>query len=251
MKELIKISETTNGKAVSARELHQFLIQDAKGGQKGEMFAHWIKRMLEYGFEENTDYSIFEFDYKGAEISKSENQQVSKRDYVLTIDCAKEISMIQRNDKGAIARKYFIQKEKEALNPYANISKLEALRIAVDSEERNQLLEEQIKIQAPKVAYVNKVLDSKSTYVTNQIAKELGTSAVTLNRQLAKNRIIYKQNDTWMLYSKYQNNGYTKTKTYTYTDSEGSQKTSMQLVWTEKGREFIHSQMSKFRLQAV
>lgn len=132
------------------------------------------------------------------------------------------------------------QLEKQALNPYANLNKLDALRLAVESEERNQLLEQQIKIQAPKVAYVDKVLDSKSVYVTNQIAKELGTSAISLNRMLNKAKVIYKQNDTWLLYAKYQSQNLTKTKTYTYTDSTGAQKTSMQLVWLEKGRQFIH-----------
>ena len=130
--------------------------------------------------------------------------------------------------------------EKQAVNPYANLNKLDALRLAVEAEERNQLLEEQIKIQAPKVNYVNKVLDSKSIYVTNQIAKELGTSAVTLNRMLQKMKVIYKQNGSYVLYSKYQDRDLTQTKTYTYTDSEGNQKTSMQLVWKEKGRQFIH-----------
>lgn len=130
--------------------------------------------------------------------------------------------------------------EKKQMNPYANLNKLDALRLAVESEERNQLLENQIKIQAPTVAYANKVLDSKATYVTNQIAKELGTSARTLNKMLNNAKVIYKQNGTWLLYAKYQSKGYTKTKTYTYTDSEGNQKTSMQMVWLEKGRQFIH-----------
>lgn len=112
-------------------------------------------------------------------------------------------------------------------------------------QEQNRIQQVELVKQAPKVAYVNKVLDSNSTYITNQIAKELGTSAVTLNRKLKDKRIIYKQNGTYLLYQGYQNKGYTKTKTYTYTDKDGLQKTSMQLVWTEKGRAFIHHILNK------
>lgn len=107
-------------------------------------------------------------------------------------------------------------------------------------QEKNKLQQAELKKQAPKVAYVEEVLQSNSTYVVNQIAKELGMSAITLNRKLKQLRVIYSQNGSYLLYSKYQNKGYTKTKTYTYTDSLGEQKTSMQLVWTEKGRAFIH-----------
>lgn len=106
--------------------------------------------------------------------------------------------------------------------------------------ERASLLEGTIAKQAPKVQYVNEVLQSESTYNTNLIAKELGMSAVTLNRVLRDNHVQYYQGGTWILYSKFQNKGYTKTKTHTYTGTDGTQRTSMQTVWTEKGRKFIH-----------
>lgn len=106
MQELIKISESPGGKqVVSARELHQFMVVEANGGQKGEMFAHWIKRMLDYGFIYGVDYQVFEYDVYGnllAESSKSDNQdvRVHKREYSLTLDAAKQIAMIQNNDNG-------------------------------------------------------------------------------------------------------------------------------------------------------
>ncbi|WP_286776725.1 antA/AntB antirepressor family protein [Sphingobacterium sp. UBA2074] len=122
MKELIKITENENlGQAVSARELHEFVVKSAKGGQKGEDFSNWIKRMLEYGYEFGRDYITIEYDYLGniltntpAEFSESDNQLVSKRDYILTIDTAKEIGMLQKNDKGREIRRYFIQCERLA-----------------------------------------------------------------------------------------------------------------------------------------
>ena len=58
--------------------------------------------MLEYGFEEGFDYEIIEYNYLGDKIRKSDNQRVSKRDFALFLDTAKEISMIQRNEKGKL-----------------------------------------------------------------------------------------------------------------------------------------------------
>jgi len=112
---------------------------------------------------------------------------------------------------------------------------------------RNQTQTLELEKQAPKVEYFNEVLQSKSTYNTNQIAKELGTSAVTLNKLLSDFKIQYKQNDTWLLYHKYQNKGYTKTKTYTYSGDNGETKTSMRTVWTEAGRLFIHKKFEEYR----
>jgi len=87
MEQLIKITESEGKKVVSARELHNFLVVEANGGQIGEMFAHWIKRNLEYlEAKQGIDYGIIEFDYSGniiAKSSKSNNQEVTvhKRDY--------------------------------------------------------------------------------------------------------------------------------------------------------------------------
>jgi len=99
---------------------------------------------------------------------------------------------------------------------------------------------EQLQLQAPKVNYFDEVLQSESTYTINQIAKELGLSAIGLNQVLAVLGVQYKQNGTWLLYHKYQNRGFTKTKTYTYTGTDERVRTRMQTVWTEKGRLFIH-----------
>jgi len=114
---------------------------------------------------------------------------------------------------------------------------LQAMKILMN---RDELQKAQLKLQAPKVEYFDEILQSKSTYNTNQIAKEFGFSAVTLNRKLAELEIQYKQNGTWLLYAQYQNKDYVKTKTFTYVGTSGETKTSMQTVWTEKGRLFIH-----------
>lgn len=127
------------------------------------------------------------------------------------------------------------------------ISRKDLARMLLEAEEEKERLEEQSRIQkeklqlaAPKVEYYDTVLQSQSTYNTNQIAKELGMSAVTLNRKLKEFGIQYKQGGTWLLYHKYQNKNLTKTKTHIYIDADGEQHTRMRTVWTEKGRKFIH-----------
>lgn len=122
--------------------------------------------------------------------------------------------------------------------------KEEKQRIEAQKEQLEQINKSQfkeLKEAAPKVEYYDDVLQSNSTYTTNQIAKELGMSAIELNRRLYDLKVQYKQSDTWLLYAKYQKSGYTKTKTHQYTDTKGMVQTSMNTVWTEKGRHFIHT----------
>lgn len=98
MQELIPIIRDNHRGLVNARELHAFL-------EVNSLFAHWIKRMLAYGFEENSDYTT---------IAKKNNRQILK-EYILTLDTAKEIAMIQRTPKGKQARQYFLACEKALL----------------------------------------------------------------------------------------------------------------------------------------
>lgn len=102
-----------------------------------------------------------------------------------------------------------------------------------------------IKTQAPKVEYYDEVLDSEGLISTTIIAKDLGMSANALNRKLHMMGIIFPQNGTWVPYSKYQGNGLSKSKTFPYQDKDGRQKTAIHFYWTEKGREFIMSKITK------
>lgn len=119
--------------------------------------------------------------------------------------------------------------------------RIQAEKLAERNEQIIKRQDEVILQVKPKVEYYQKVLDSDDGILTNVIAKELGMSAVTLNRILKDKKVIYKQGGTWVLYQRYQGKGFTKTKTYTYTDSDGETHSNIQTVWTQKGREFIHS----------
>lgn len=237
--ELIKITEQNGNQAVSARELHKFLEVQTP-------FTMWIDRMFEYGFAENIDFEATNFFVNHPNgIGGS-----TVKDYALTLDCAKEIAMLQRSERGKMARQYFIECEKQLRSgkfalPTTYKEALQSLLEEVEAKERlqvqNDLQRIELQKQAPKVAYYEDVLTSKSTYNANQIAKELGMSAVTLNKRLHELKVQYRQGGQWLLYHHHQDKGYTKTVTHTYTDSQGETRTSSSTVWTEKGREFIHS----------
>lgn len=131
MTELIKVS---NEGAVSARDLHQFFDSQ-------ERFSKWWDRMRQYGFEENVDYVGCTFWYTRA------NQEL--QDYALTLSAAKEIAMLQRNDKGKIARQYFIECEKR-LKEQPKLMSTEEMIIAqaqsvIEVKNKVALLEEQVK----------------------------------------------------------------------------------------------------------
>ena len=117
MNELIKLNETNIGnelvQAVSARELHAFL-------GNGDMFANWIKNRIEkYGFVENQDFVSF------LETTKKPNGGRPSREYYITLDMAKQLTMVENNEKGMQVRKYFIECEKkqaQALKELSSIS---------------------------------------------------------------------------------------------------------------------------------
>ncbi|MFC5409881.1 antA/AntB antirepressor family protein [Larkinella bovis] len=116
MKTLIPISHSDNGHStVSARELHEFLTIKTP-------FHKWIDRMLSYGFKENQDYVVTDIFVPN---SKGGKQQVT--DYALILNCAKEIAMLQRSEKGKQARQYFIdceQRLRQQLPALQNINRL-------------------------------------------------------------------------------------------------------------------------------
>lgn len=157
---------------------------------------------------------------------------------------AKELCMMSKVAKGKQARQYFIECEKKLKSQASTpkeLSRKELALIVIAIEEEKEALAAKLIDQQPKVEYVDKVLESKSCLNTTQIAKELGMSAISLNKKLSEKKVIYKTGGTWVPSVQYQDMGYTQTKTALFVDSEGNQRTSMLTVWTEKGRMFIHS----------
>ncbi|MDY3525555.1 antA/AntB antirepressor family protein [Riemerella anatipestifer] len=102
MNQLIKITEKNGNSTVSAKDLHQFLGSN-------EQFGKWIKRMLGYGYVQGID-----FEHLALLVPTANGGHVKSKDYVLTLDTAKEIAMLQRSKKGREIRRYFIEVEKAA-----------------------------------------------------------------------------------------------------------------------------------------
>jgi len=231
MRHLLNIREENGKSVISAKELYEFLEPQTE-------FYHWCKRMFEYGFIEDVDFT--------SKMTESTGGRPSK-DYALTIDCAKEISMLQRTDKGKEARLYFIECEKRLLSPSEDEMILRAVTALQNRVEavKNELdrAKQIITIQAPKVKFAEEVLDAPDLIPITIIAKDLGMSAMTLNKTLEKRGVIFRRAQTWVLYSKYHDKGYTRTKTHTYINSEGKLQTAIQTYWTQKGRQFIHEFM--------
>ena len=103
-----------------------------------------------------------------------------------------------------------------------------------------QSRDEEIARLQPKANYADEVLDSVTCITTTQLAKELGMSAQELNRRLCELRIQYWQSGQYMLYAAYARQGFAKSRTHKRVISHGMVCTEMYLVWTERGREFIH-----------
>ena len=102
--------------------------------------------------------------------------------------------------------------------------------------EENKKQKELLEKQKPKVEFVDNVLSSEKVVTITVIAKQYGMSAVKFNKLLNKLGIQYKVNGVWVLYSKYQDKGYTKVVTQLDKNGEPRELTK----WTNKGRKFIY-----------
>ena len=111
---------------------------------------------------------------------------------------------------------------------------LQIMKAAIES--RDEVIAELL----PRADYADEVLDSVSCITTTQLAKELGMTAQELNRRLCEMRIQYWQSGQYMLYAEYARQGFAKSRTRTHTVVDGTVLTEVYLVWTERGRDFIH-----------
>lgn len=242
MNDLLKVNYDTDQPTVSARDLHEKL-------NIGTQYTKWFERMKEYGFSENEDFKAI-----SQKRLTAQGNETTYMDHEISIDMAKQICMIQRSPEGKMIRQYFIDLEKAWNTPEQIMSR--ALKMAnqsIDSlKERcaflgGQVVEQQKVISElqPKANYVDTILQSKSLVLTTQIAKDYGMSARKFNRILNELKIQYKVGDQWVLYSKYQSNGYVHSRTINITRSNGMPDTKMQTEWTQKGRLFLYDELKK------
>lgn len=110
-----------------------------------------------------------------------------------------------------------------------------------DERAKNVLLTQQVLESRPKADYYDKIMQSKSLVTITQIAKDYGWSAKQMNDKLHSLGVQYKIGGQWVLYSKYQDKGYTFSTTVDITKKDGSSDVRMNTKWTQKGRVFIYS----------
>ena len=113
---------------------------------------------------------------------------------------------------------------------------IELLQNYKNEKEKRLMAEQQVSELQPKASYYDLVLQNKSLVSVTQIAKDYGKSARWLNQQLHELGVQYKQGDTWLLYQKYAENGYTQSTTHVIDESHSRLLTK----WTQKGRLFIY-----------
>ncbi|MDN6492145.1 MAG: phage regulatory protein/antirepressor Ant [Lactiplantibacillus plantarum] len=109
----------------------------------------------------------------------------------------------------------------------------EALRLAADQAEKISVLQ-------PKADYTDKMLANPGLETTSVIAKNYGYSTREFNKLLHGLGIQYKQGKTWLLYAKYQNQGYTHVEPFPYKDSKGLEQVRNTMKWTQKGQRFLY-----------
>lgn len=247
MEELVKINENEKGDIlINGRELHQFLEVKTK-------YIDWINRMLEYGFEENVDF--IELNELSQKKEGSRMVERTVKNHMLKISMAKEIAMLQRNEKGKQIRLYFIEIENRYNDPMYQLAKsLKYANNLIESKNReiknlmieNQQKQEIIKIQQPKVEYYDKVTNSKKATGMSEVAKLLKFKVN--NKPIGRNILFSILRDNNLLneynqpYQKYINQGYFEVR-QTYNSYTGEPLYTT--LVTSKGIEYIFKLLRK------
>lgn len=241
---LIPVNVSKNDEQyVSGRDLHMFL-------EISTPYTMWFNRMCEYGFVENVDYMT---DHKKVIRADGKVMPQTQLEHNLTIEMAKQLCMLARNDKGREAREYFIEVEKEWNSPEKVMSR--ALKIANNVINEQKVIiaqqEQQIAEFQPVRDYVDEILSSTSTLTTTQVAADYDLSARALNKILHEAKLQRNVNGQWILYKDEMGKGYTKSETFTFTRTDGRLDSKIQTKWTQKGRLRIHEILTAKGIQAV
>ena len=222
MNELLKINTTDSERiTVSARDLYEFL-------EATERFNSWFERMTQYGLTEGEDFNPL----KSLRVQTEGNREVQREvdDYQLTIDTAKQIAMLQRNEKGTQARKYFIQVENAWNSPERVMAR--ALTIANKTIETLKIENSEMK---PKADYFDNLVERNLLTNFRDTAKELGLRQTDLINNLIEDGYVYRdQKSKLKPYAKY---GKTGKGLFELKEFSRNDHSDIQTLITPKGRE--------------
>jgi len=229
MKELIKVTMNDNQQLVDARELHQSL-------ESKKQFGNWIANKVINNpfFTENEDWTVINQSVKNPQGGRP------TKDYALTLDTAKKVSMSEQTNKGNEVRDYFITMEKKAIQlvSYQIQDPIKRAEAWIEEQKEKLLLAES---NEAKQKTIDILTHSLKVYNTTEIAKELGfNSAQQLNTRLNELGIQYKTNKTWVLYSKYAHMDLVSIKEQIL----DSGKVVYDRKWTDAGRLFLIERVS-------
>lgn len=184
MEEIIKITEHNGKRAVNARELHRFL-------ESKYQFANWIQeRITKYGFVENQDYEVFKKNLKNSNGGRPQTE------YALSVDMAKELSMVENNEKGRLARKYFIECEKIAregmVASYQIEDPIKRAERWIEEQKEKKALEAKNQEMQPKAQYFDELVERSLLTGFRDTAKELGLKQGEFIKILIDKGYIYR-----------------------------------------------------------
>ena len=233
MANLIQISNSkinnSEVKTVNARELHQFLEVKSR-------FNDWINnRIRDFGFLENQDFVT---------VTKNLVSGGSQKEIYLSIDMAKELSMVERNEKGKQARQYFIEMEKVAksTDPMMLLNDPVYLRGALATYS-----ERVIELTPKAEAFDRLATKSEGAMNLTNAAKHLQMQPRAFNQFLFANGWIYKRTigSAWIAYQDKLQRGYLEHKAHPVTQSDGTEKIYPQVLVTAKGLAKLSTMLNK------
>lgn len=233
MNDLITIEKRdlagSHTETVNARDLHAFL-------EVGKDFSNWIKdRIEQYSFVQDQDYLL-------AEIGEQHPTGMKyRKDYFISIDMAKELSMVERNEKGKQARAYFIECERRAKqggDPIRVLNDPAAMRgLLLTYSEKVIALEGQVKEMQPDVAALERIAKSDGSLCITDAAKSLQVRPKDLFRYLRSHSWIYQRPGTShdVAYQNRLQSGDLEHKVTTVLKADGEEKTVTRVRVTPKG----------------
>lgn len=223
MNEIITTNHNDSGEiTVSGRDLHDFL-------EVKTAYKDWFPRMAEYGFVEGDDFSSF--------LSGSTGGRPAQ-DHQLKLDMAKEISMIQRTERGKQARQYFLQLEKMWNSPEM------VMKRALEYADKKVIeLQSRIDEQKPKVLFAEALETSYTSILIGELSKLLRQNGVDIgqNRLFEWMRdngfLIKKKGETYNVPTQYSMDlGLFEIKKRTINNPDGSVRTTRTSKVTGKGQ---------------
>ena len=232
MNELLKINTTDAERiTVSARDLYEFL-------EATERFNSWFDRMKQYGLTEGEDFNPL----KSLRVQTEGNREVQREvdDYQLTIDTAKQIAMLQRNEKGTQARKYFIQVENAWNSPEKVMAR--ALTIANKTIASLELENKEMK---PKALFADAVAASNSNILIGDLAKLIKQNGHDIGQKrlfewLRDNGYLIKYGSSRNMPTQLAMNlGLFKVKESTFSNPDGSVRITRTTKVTGKGQQYF------------